>query len=229
MKPSARLVTPLVRWAFSAVCRIDASAMSAVPPRGPLIVAINHVNFLEVPLIYAYLYPRDARGIVKAETWKNPVMAFLAHAWDAIPLDRDASDLAAMRLALDILAQGKILIIAPEGTRSGHGKLQKGQGGIVQLALKSGAPILPVAHTGGQKFWHNLRSCRRTRFRFSVGQPFTLASPEGPGSPVSRAVRKEMTDAVMNQLALLLPPGQRGEYPDPARFPDRTIRFMEKV
>lgn len=226
MRPSAALVTPLVRCAFSAVCRVDAKAMRAVPMEGPLIVAINHVNFLEVPLVYAYLYPRDARGIVKAETWRNPIMGFLARVWDAIPLDRTATDLAAMRVALDVLARGKILIMAPEGTRSGHGRLQEGHGGIVQLALKSGAPILPVAHTGGQRFWDNLRSWRRTSFRFAVGRPFRLVPPDGPGSPVSRALREEMTRAVMNQLALLLPPWQRGEYPEPEAFPTRTLRFF---
>lgn len=227
MRPSARLVTPLVRGLLASVCRIDSRDMRAIPRGGPLIVAMNHVNFLEVPLIYAYLYPRDAVGLVKAETWKNPVLAALAYSWGAIPLDRGATDLKAMRLALDALAAGRILIVAPEGTRSGHGRLQKGHGGIVQLALKSGAPIVPVAHTGGEQFWRNVRSWRRTRFSFRVGRPFFLQAPAGGESPGGRRLRDEMTDAVMNRIALLLPQDRRGEYPDPEGASTRTLRFAD--
>ena len=224
MRPAARLVTPVVRGILASLCRIDARQMRLIQKRGPLIVAINHVNFLELPLIYSYLFPRDAVGLVKVETWKNPVLAALAWAWDAIPLDRNATDLKAMRLALDVLAAGRILIVAPEGTRSGHGRLQKGRGGIVQLALKSGAPILPVAHTGGERFWANFTSMRRTRFSFRVGQPFRLKTPDGPGG--GRLLREEMTDAIMNRISLLLPPAQRGEYPDPELASTRTLEFL---
>lgn len=224
MRPAARLVTPVVRGILAALCRIDARQMRLIQGRGPLIVAINHVNFLEVPLIYSYLFPRDAVGLVKVETWKNPLLAGLAWAWDAIPLDRNSTDLKAMRLALDALAAGRILIVAPEGTRSGHGRLQKGHGGIVQLALRSGAPILPVAHTGGERFWRNFKSMRRTRFAFKVGEPFRLRPPEGPGG--GRLLREEMTDAIMNRISLLLPPGQRGEYPDPELASTRSLEFL---
>lgn len=226
MRPSARIVTPLVRYALSTVCRIDSRAIRNIPKSGPLIVAINHVNFLEVPLIYSALYPRDARGIVKAETWNNLFMRFLARTWDAIPIQREATDLAAMRIALELLSRKKILIIAPEGTRSTNGKLQKGHGGIVQLALRSGAPVIPVAHTGGHRFWKNLKSMRRTSFSFSVGRPFYLKIPEGYAS-LTRQLREEMTDALMAQLALLLPPWQRGAYSMAESIPGRTLRFMD--
>ncbi len=236
MKVSTRIVTPVIKAILSMLCRIDAVEMRRIPSAGPLILVMNHVNFLEVPLLYAFLYPRYAVGIVKRETWNNPVLGALADSWEAIAIDREGSDISAMRQALEVLARGGILIIAPEGTRSGHGRLQQGHGGVVQLALKSGAPIMPVAHFGGERFWDNLKCLRRTRFTVRVGPAFTLVPPGTEGSAsaqpvrsVPRSVRAEMTDAIMNRLSLLLPAGQRGVYPQPETAPMRVVRLVEST
>lgn len=218
MRASARVVTPIVRFILGRICRIDAEAIGRVPRRGPLIIVTNHINFLEVPLIRAWLHPRRAIGLVKAETWRNPALGFLADAWEAIAIDREGTDLSAMRRALDVLGRGDMLIIAPEGTRSGHGRLQRGHGGVVQLAIRSGAPIVPLAHYGGERFWSNLRSCRRTRFHFRIGDRFTLVPPPGGAT---RSVREEMTSTVMNSISALLPERYRGQYPDPEADPRR--------
>ena len=230
MTTSSRIVTPVVKFILSMICRIDAGDMRLIPREGPLIVVMNHVNFLEVPLIYAFLYPRYAVGLAKRETWDNPLFGALANSWEAIAIDRDGADLLAMRKALSVLERGGILLLAPEGTRSGHGRLQKGHGGVVQLALRSGAPIIPLAHTGGERFWENLKSWRRTRFTVRVGPAFRLVPPAGiPGGTrgVPRSVRAEMTDAVMNRLSLLLPRRQRGEYPEPEAASVRYIELVE--
>ncbi|OHD20089.1 MAG: hypothetical protein A2Y38_20420 [Spirochaetes bacterium GWB1_59_5] len=237
MTMSSRIVTPIIRIILSLICRIDAAEMRRIPRKGPLIVVMNHVNFLEVPLIYAFLYPRRIRGLVKRETWNNPLLGALADSWEAIAIDRTGSDLSAMRRALDVLAGGGLLLVAPEGTRSGHGRLQQGHGGVVQLALKSGAPIIPVVHTGGEHFWRNFKSWRRTRFTVRVGPVFRLVPPGADDvaatgvahnvtHTVSRSVRAEMTDAVMNRLSLLLPERQRGVYPNPESAPMRVIRLV---
>ncbi|PKL25619.1 MAG: 1-acyl-sn-glycerol-3-phosphate acyltransferase [Spirochaetae bacterium HGW-Spirochaetae-3] len=228
MTTSSRIVTPVIRFILSMICRIDAVDMKRIPDAGPLIVVLNHVNFLEVPLIYAFLYPRYAVGLVKRETWDNPVLGALADSWEAIAIDRDGVDISAMRKALDVLDRGGILMVAPEGTRSGHGRLQRGHGGVVQLALRSGAPIMPVAHSGGERFWKNFKSCRRTRFTVRVGPVFRLVPPEGGGRSVPRSVRTEMTDAVMNRLALLLPDRQRGAYPEPEAASMRYIELGDR-
>ncbi|MBU0928655.1 MAG: 1-acyl-sn-glycerol-3-phosphate acyltransferase [Spirochaetes bacterium] len=242
MTVSARILTPLIKLILSGLCRIDASELERVPRSGPLIIVTNHVNFLEVPILYTRLFPRDIVGIIKRETWDNPLLGALADSWGALAIDRGASDLAAMRSALEVLDSGKILVLAPEGTRSGHGRLQKGHGGVVQIALKSGARILPIAHFGGERFWKNLKSLRRTSFTIRVGQAFTLVPPSGDGIPgdgaaglggakvpdrrsVPKSVRIEMTDAVMNRLSLLLPEDRRGAYPEPESASMRYVRL----
>lgn len=232
MTTSSRIVTPAVKFILSRLCRIDSAEMRRVPKSGPLIVVMNHVNFLEVPLLYSFLFPRDAIGIIKRETWDNPVLGALANSWQAIAIDREGADLSAMRKALEVLERRGMLLIAPEGTRSGDGKLRKGHGGVVQLALRSGAPILPIAHHGGERFWPNIKSVRRTRFVFRVGEPFVLAPPAGDGAAdgvarsVPRSLRAEIVDEIMNRISILLPEWQRGEYPEPERASTSYLRFV---
>ncbi|HUW42036.1 MAG TPA: lysophospholipid acyltransferase family protein [Rectinemataceae bacterium] len=211
MKSVSRLVSPLVKLILGAVCTVDGRELEKLPRTGPLIVVINHINFLEVPLLYTYLYPRDLVGMVKRETWDNPIIGALAWAWDAISLDRESTDLTAMRKAGEALRAGRILAMAPEGTRSGHGRLQRGRAGIVMLARRENATIVPVAHYGGERFWENLRSFRKTRFVFKVGESFKLRPP-APGE--GRRGREEATDEIMRRLARLLPPEYRGAYAD---------------
>ncbi len=233
MTASSRIITPIIKMILSLICRIDAGEMRRIPRKGPLIVVMNHVNFLEVPLVYAFLYPRHTVGLVKRETWNNPLLGAIADSWEAIAIDRAGSDMSAMRRALDVLAHGGLLLVAPEGTRSGHGRLQPGHGGVVQLALKSGAPIIPVAHSGGENFWRNFRSLRRTRFTVKVGPVFRLVPPGPDGGNASvvvhsvpKRVRAEMTDAIMNRMSLLLPERQRGAYPHPESAPMRVIELV---
>jgi len=149
----------IARWFFNSVirlgtgviCRIDKRDFSKVPQRGPLILAGNHIGSLEVPLLFVHLQPRKIYGLAKIETWNNKFMGWLFDLWNAIPVRRGEADLDAIRACLEVLKDGNLLAIAPEGTRSYHGRLLQGQPGIAMLALRTGAPILPLAHWGGDK------------------------------------------------------------------------------
>jgi 1-acyl-sn-glycerol-3-phosphate acyltransferase len=191
-----------------------------------LIIIINHINFLEVPLLFVYLKPRDVVGMIKRETWKNPVLGALANSWGAISIDRNGSDMSAMRDAIDVLEHRGILILAPEGTRSVDGRLQQGHGGVVQLALRSGVPIMPVVHHGGQNFWRNLKSWRRTGFFIKVGPAFRLVPPV---QGISRSVRHDMTECIMNRMSLLLPQHLRGAYPEPEKAIEAYRHLVQEI
>lgn len=205
------------------ICRVDDSQLERVPPRGPLILVSNHVNFLEVPLVFTHLQPRPVTGLAKAETWDNPLLGPLFNLWGAIPVQRGAVDRAALRRALAELEAGRILAIAPEGTRSGNGRLGRGRAGVAALALLSGAPLLPLAFYGGELLRPNLARLRRTEFRIVVGHPFHLVSPDGRAG---RALRQQMTDEIMYQLAALLPPEYRGAYADLETATEEHLRFL---
>ena len=162
-------------------------------------------------------------GFAKAETWDNPVMALLFDLWGAIPIQRGEADTYAFRSALDALKQGKILAIAPEGTRSGHGKLGHGLPGIVLLAQHSDVPILPLVYYGGERFRDNINRLKRTDFHIRVGKVFKMHFPDGK---LDREVRNKMVDEIMYQLAKLLPKEYRGYYSDLSKITTNFINFV---
>ena len=190
------------------VCRIDAQELEKVPPSGPLLVVFNHINFLEAPLFYLLMRPRRMFGVMKVEISRVPIIKGIVRRWGGIPLKRGAPPSAAFRRVGELLAEGAIIGLAPEGTRSRDGHLQQGNPGVVTLALQNDAPILPVVHHGSQNLWRNMRRLRRTEIRFKVGTPFRLAAPE----KLNKESRRRLTDQMMKQLALLLPEELRGDY-----------------
>jgi 1-acyl-sn-glycerol-3-phosphate acyltransferase len=216
-------VTSTIKLLTHVLCRVDSGQLSRVPTGGPLILTTNHVNFLEIPILYTHLHPRPMTAFVKAETWDSPVLGKLADLWGAIPLQRGEADISALRVALKALEDGQIVGVAPEGTRSGNGCLQRGQPGIALLALRSNAPLLPMVSYGGELFWSNLPRLRRTDFHIAVGQPFYLSSN---GTKVTREVRQQMTDEIMWQMARLLPPAYRGVYSDLDGATAVFLRFL---
>ena len=219
-----RVVTSSIKSLTRLLCRIDDAQLARVPERGPLIIAINHVNFLEAPIFYTHLHPRPVTGFVKAENLEHPFFGpLLFSLWGGIPIRRGEADIAAFRQALAALEEGRILALAPEGTRSGHGRLQRAHPGVAFLALRSSAPVLPIVCHGGESFWDNLPRLRRTDFHIVVGQPFHL---DADGSKVTRQVRQQMADEVMYQIATLLPPPYRGVYSDLAATTETYLRFL---
>ncbi len=150
------------------------------------------------------------------------MLGYLFSMAQAIPLRRGEADLGALRRGLAALQAGGILAVAPEGTRSSHGRLQPAHPGVTVLALHSGAPLLPMAHYGGECFWHNLPRLRRTSFRIVVGRPFYL---DARGGPVTRGVRQQIADEIMYQVAALLPPAYRGHYADLVAATEAYLRF----
>ena len=217
------VVTTSIKSLTRILCNVDDSQLINVPEQGPLIIACNHINFMEVPLLYTHLQPRKITGFAKAETWDNPVMALLFDLWGAIPIQRGTADTNAFRSALEALEQGKILAIAPEGTRSGNGRLGHGLPGIVMLAQQHNTPILPLVYYGGERFRDNINHFKRTDFHIRVGKVFKLSRDEGKAG---REIRRAMVDEIMYQLALLLPEEYRGYYSDLSKKTTNYINFV---
>ena len=216
------IVTSTIKRATRVLCCVDDVELAKIPARGPLILVTNHVNFLDAPVMYTHLQPRPVTAFAKTESWDSPWMGRLFDLWDVIPLERGAADTTAMRKGLQVLQQGKILAISPEGTRSGNGCLLPGHPGVIPVALHSGAPLLPVAFYGHEVFKDQLRRLQRTDFHISVGQQFFLDIPQGK---TTRAIRQAITDEIMYRLATLLPPAYRGAYANLAAASANYLRF----
>ena len=208
---SQRLITGILKGITSLICRIDDAELDKVPKQGPLIIYTNHVNILEIPILYTCLQPRRVHGMLLAERWKIPVLSWVLDVTETIPLQRGVADIDAIRTGLQSLEKGEIIIIAPEGTRSHDGVLQPAHPGVVLLALHSGAPLLPVVSFGAEKYTENLSRLKRTDFHLRVGKMFHLNEH---GEKVTRQVRERMMQEMMYQMASLLPPEYRGRYGD---------------
>jgi 1-acyl-sn-glycerol-3-phosphate acyltransferase len=219
---SQHLIVGALKGITSLICRIDDVELERIPKQGPLIIYTNHVNILEIPIIYTHLQPRRVHGILLAERWENPLLQWMLDATETIPIHRGEADIIAIRQGLDALKKGEIIVIAPEGTRSHDGKLQLGHPGVVLLALHSHAPLIPVAYYGAEGYKENLRKLKRTDFHLRVGKPFRL---EPHGETVTRPVRQEMMEEMMYQLAVVLPPDYRGHHTDRSAASTRYITF----
>ncbi len=213
-----------IKGIIRVLCRVDDAALTYVPTSGPLILVVNHINFLDVPLLYTHLHPRRMTALAKAETWNNPALAFLSNLWGAIPIRRGEADVQALQRGISALQNNYILVIAPEGTRSGSGCLQRGKPGVALLAAHSGAPILPLAYYGGESFKHNIRRLRRTDFHIAVGAPFHVQVGD---KRLNQESRQQIADEIMYQLAALLPPAYRGYYADLDKATEAYLHFPD--
>jgi 1-acyl-sn-glycerol-3-phosphate acyltransferase len=207
------IVAGFLRGLTALMFRIDPTQLVKVPAQGPLIIIANHVHIPEIPTLYTRLLPRRVRGMVMAEHVENKqkIVGRILNLFGSIPIQRGEPSLGSLRLGLRTLAEGNMLLLDPEGTRSHNGCLQIGQAGAILMALHSGAPLLPVVHYGSENYLSNLRKLRRTNLTFVVGQPFRL---KATSKPVIGELRQEITDQVMYQMARLLPPQYRGVYAD---------------
>jgi len=204
------VINPPIRMILSTFLDVDSSEVARIPMEGPLIISTNHINSLDAPVGFSHLHPRPLTAFVKAETWDNWFMKFLFNAWDAIPIKRGEVDFEAFRMAEEALNQKKIVIVAPEGTRSRHGRLNQGYPGIALLAIRSGAPILPVVFYGNENI-KDLRIGKRTKMVIKVGEPYLI---QLNGRSLDRESRKQLTDEVMYEIARILPEENRGVYSD---------------
>ena len=204
----AQAVQFTIRGLLGFLCRVDDDEIARIPSQGPLIIMVNHINFLDAPVGFTSLYPRPMAALVKKETFDNPFIGFLFDTWGGIPIRRGEADLEAFLKAREALQEEKILVVAPEGTRSNHGRLLKAHPGVVLLAIKSGAPVLPVAYYGAERFQQNFSHLLRTEVHIRVGNPFRVVNDAQP----NRSDLDQMLGEVMFQLAALLPAGYRGHY-----------------
>jgi 1-acyl-sn-glycerol-3-phosphate acyltransferase len=199
----------LLRFVAKACLNISTEGMENFPKTGPLIVVINHLGDADaVSIVSQFPRPPDALG--KIELYDFPILGRLMHWYGVIWLHRGRPDKRALRSALDGLAEGRVIVIAPEGRYSLTGALEEGMGGAAFLARKSGAPILPIVVTGteNRNVYGGLKRLRRARVHVRAGEMFRLEEQAG-GRQEALAGG---TRRIMAALADLLPASYRGEY-----------------
>jgi 1-acyl-sn-glycerol-3-phosphate acyltransferase len=204
-----KIIGLFVKIGTRILCRIEAPDLDKVPMRGPLIAYSNHTGQIEVAVFFGQLQPRPITGWAKMEAWDNAFLNWLFNLWGLIPVRRGEADTSALRKAVTALEKGYIFGIAPEGTRNITGRLKRAHPGAVLLAVRSGAPLLPIVHWGGEDFLRNLAHLKRTDFHIRVGDPICL---NVDGVRMTREIRQQIVDEMMYRLAELMPEEYRGEY-----------------
>ncbi len=211
-KFSLWFITTALRIYFRLTLRmhLPPDGFEKIPASGPLIIITNHTGQVEVPVLATLLQPRMITGWGKAEAFDNPFLNWVFRTWDIIPVHRGEADMTALKTAFRMLEEGRIFGVAPEGTRNYNGILRRGLPGAAILAIKSGAPVLPVVHWGGEVFMKNLKSLKRTDFHIRIGEPFHVKVEE----KVTAEIRQEVVDEMMYKIAELMPEEYRGVYND---------------
>jgi len=193
-------------------CRVE--GLERLPRRGAFIVVANHVSDLD-PLILGWATGYRTRQIVhfmaKAEVRRWPVIGWLAANAGVFFVRRGEQDRAAQRMALGLLAAGRPLAIFPEGTRSRDARLAPARPGAALLALRSGAPIVPVGISGTERLRpKGAKLIKKARITVRIGEPFQVSH-----QPKGRLNRDELaatTDRIMRAVAVLIPERMRGVY-----------------
>jgi len=137
--------------------------LDAIPAEGPEILAANHVSNLDGVLLGGWVIarvPRRIHWLGKREMFELPIVREVLHNYGVHPVDRSGADIEAFRTAQGILEAGQALLIFPEGTRSRDGSLQKARDGLAMLALRTGAPIVPIGVADTDKVWPKDRKPR---------------------------------------------------------------------
>ena len=124
--------------------RDEVSGVEVLNRPGPLVIASNHVGWLEILLISAVLWPRKVRFMAKRELFAHPAAAWALRGLGAFPINRDHPAPSEWKAAIRLLREGNIVCVLASGTRGG----QQAKQGVARLALASGAPLVTARYEG---------------------------------------------------------------------------------
>ncbi|MEU5052161.1 lysophospholipid acyltransferase family protein [Streptomyces sp. NPDC021096] len=150
-----------------------------VPTAGPVILAVNHSHNIDGPMVMGTA-PRPVHFLIKQEAFTGPLDPFL-RGIGQLKVDRESADRAAIGDALAVLERGHVLGIFPEGTR-GEGDFSSLRAGLAYFAVRSGAPIVPVAVLGSARERGRLvpgLPPLRSRIDVVFGDPFEAGDGSG--------------------------------------------------
>lgn len=172
-------------------------------PLGPCVLVANHTSFLD-PMLIGAAQPRRIVYLMTEVVWRSPALGWF-YRWNrAVPLRPRGGNRDALRAAREVLSQGRIVGVFPEGGLSRDGRLMLGSPGAVSLALQAGVPIVPAGIEGAGAALPPGRALpRRARVVVRFGEPLSPADLERLGGADRRLRLRLATTAVMRKIAAL--------------------------
>lgn len=141
---------------FQLFFKVKIYGQDNIPQTDGIIICSNHINWLDPPLIAAYV-KREINYMAKAELFKNKLIARVLKGVKAFPVKRGTADITSIKTSFKLIKDGKVLGIFPEGTRSKDGKLKPAEPGVALIAVKTGAPVIPMRIVGDYKLFSELK------------------------------------------------------------------------
>lgn len=195
--------------------RFKVYGLENVPRRGGALIVGNHVHNAD-PILMLSASPRPILWMAKAEVWELPILRWFASQAGAFPVNRGRPDRRAIKVAVDTIQEGLLVGMYPEGTRSVTGGLKEPHPGVGLVAVRAGAPIIPCVIVGSEELPLNGKKQTRKlggypKVSVVFGRPFRLMSHRPDGT---RYTLEELSEAIMIELARLLPTEMRGLWAD---------------
>ncbi|MDQ3548784.1 MAG: 1-acyl-sn-glycerol-3-phosphate acyltransferase [Chloroflexota bacterium] len=203
--------------------RMKVFGLDNIPKRGGALVICNHLGWFD-PVLLVAASLRPMLWMAKAEFIKYPFLRWMAYQTGAFPVRRGQVDRQALRHAQQLLDDGMLVGMFPEGTRSRTGGLIEPFGGASLIALRAHAPIIPCALIGTERLpLSGFKPAHRRYPKVTAlfGEPFTLEhiAPDG-----TKRSLDDLTDAMMIEIARILPEQYRGIYADHCDAPHPAVR-----
>lgn len=185
-----RFARKVVWYLLKPFYRMEVIGQENIPDSGPVIICSNHISNFDPPIVGCSA-TREIHFLAKEELFEKKWLGKLLTSLNAFPIKRGMKDRQALRHALNLLKEGKVLGLFPEGTRSKTGELGEGLSGIGFFALRSDAIVVPCVIIGPYKIGHKLK--------IVFGSPVEMTPLRE-----EKASAKEATDKIMGEIKVLL-------------------------
>jgi len=188
------------RFMYATYFRWRVYDSNRVPRSGPVILASNHSSFLDPMLVGATL-PRAINYLARENLFRFPVIGWVLHKWQAVPVNREGGGARGLKAILDRLLAGGAIILFPEGTRSPDGRLQPARSGIGLTVIRSIAPVVPVRVFGTfEAYNRHMRFPRPRRVTVKFGEPMKFEQLRAEATTCSKTRLKEIYQQVADEI-----------------------------
>jgi 1-acyl-sn-glycerol-3-phosphate acyltransferase len=209
---------------YTLLAKVTSEGRDNIPAEGACILMMSHISAIDPVICIGESRKRYVVPMTKIENTHNPFFRFIYWAWGAYSVHRDTVDRKALTNSIELLKSGQLILIAPEGTRHPEG-LGEGKDGMVYIATKADAVIVPAAMSYTQDFKSRWKRFRRARAHVTFGRPFKFNI--NGRTHIPRDELRLMTQEAMYQLALSqADPALRGVYSDIENATTHTLTFL---